>query len=135
MIHTFHTYENPSRSQRDERERIQIQKTSDTLEDLESRLEGWATEIETKVVEASNRATAAAAAAAATVPTAPTEQQPPHPHLLSRLDAGESKIAEKLDKLEASLESRLDDVAETLNGQEAFNSLFSEVCGGRFSCV
>lgn len=42
-------------TQRDERERIQMQKTMDSLEDLESRLEGWFTDIENKVAEINNR--------------------------------------------------------------------------------
>ncbi|XP_015604031.1 uncharacterized protein LOC107271934 [Cephus cinctus] len=42
-------------TQRDERERIQMQKTTDALEDLESRLEGWLTNIENKVAEVNNR--------------------------------------------------------------------------------
>ncbi|XP_066589484.1 putative leucine-rich repeat-containing protein DDB_G0290503 isoform X2 [Prorops nasuta] len=36
-------------AQRDERERIQMQKTVDTLEDLENRLEGWLSDVEIKV--------------------------------------------------------------------------------------
>ncbi|XP_072766357.1 uncharacterized protein [Anoplolepis gracilipes] len=42
-------------AQRDERERIQMQKTMDSLEELESRLEGWLTDIENKVAEIKNR--------------------------------------------------------------------------------
>ncbi|XP_050461293.1 centromere-associated protein E isoform X2 [Cataglyphis hispanica] len=42
-------------TQRDERERIQMQKTMDSLEDLESRLEGWFTDIENKVAEINSR--------------------------------------------------------------------------------
>ncbi|XP_011261945.1 centromere-associated protein E isoform X2 [Camponotus floridanus] len=42
-------------AQRDERERIQMQKTTDSLEDLESRLEGWLTDIENKVAEINSR--------------------------------------------------------------------------------
>ncbi|XP_070158533.1 putative leucine-rich repeat-containing protein DDB_G0290503 isoform X2 [Polyergus mexicanus] len=42
-------------AQRDERERIQMQKTMDSLEDLESRLEGWLTNIENKVAEINSR--------------------------------------------------------------------------------
>ncbi|CAK9823880.1 hypothetical protein ANTRET_LOCUS2134 [Anthophora retusa] len=37
--------------QRDERERIQMQKTVDTLEDLENRLEGWITDIEKSLLK------------------------------------------------------------------------------------
>ncbi|KYN44934.1 hypothetical protein ALC56_00586 [Trachymyrmex septentrionalis] len=43
-------------AQRDERERIQMQKTVDSLEDLENRLEGWLTNIESKVGEINSRA-------------------------------------------------------------------------------
>ncbi|KAL6424935.1 hypothetical protein ACFW04_010068 [Cataglyphis niger] len=42
-------------TQRDERERIQMQKTMDSLEDLENRLEGWFTDIENKVAEINSR--------------------------------------------------------------------------------
>ncbi|RLU20715.1 hypothetical protein DMN91_007328 [Ooceraea biroi] len=42
-------------AQRDERERIQMQKTADSLEDLENRLEGWLTDIENKVAEVNSR--------------------------------------------------------------------------------
>lgn len=38
-------------AQKDERERIQMQKTIDSLEDLEGRLENWLTDIENKVAE------------------------------------------------------------------------------------
>ncbi|KAH0950863.1 hypothetical protein HN011_008744 [Eciton burchellii] len=43
-------------AQRDERERIQMQKAADSLEDLENRLEGWLTDIENKVAEVNNHA-------------------------------------------------------------------------------
>ena len=79
--------------QKDERERIQIQKTADTLEDLESRLEGWATEIENKVIEGTNKANAAKVDRA--------------PDILARIDASEAKIAEKLDGLEKGVGSKI----------------------------
>ncbi|XP_014215326.1 uncharacterized protein LOC106644383 [Copidosoma floridanum] len=74
-------------AQRDERERIQIQKMTDTLEDLQSRLEGWATEIESKVVEGTSKA----------LPTIPTPVDP-SPDILARIEASEAKIADKLEK-------------------------------------
>ncbi|XP_036142603.1 centromere-associated protein E [Monomorium pharaonis] len=43
-------------TQKDERERIQMQKTVDNLEDLENHLEGWFTNIENKIAEINNRA-------------------------------------------------------------------------------
>jgi len=43
-------------AQKDERERIQMQKAADSLEDLENRLEGWLTDIENKVAEVNNHA-------------------------------------------------------------------------------
>ena len=45
-------------AQKDERERIQMQKTMDSLEDLESRLESWLTDIENKVAEINSRSEA-----------------------------------------------------------------------------
>lgn len=93
--------------QKDERERIQIQKTADTLEDLESRLEGWATEIEAKVVEGTSRA-------------APPDRSP---DIISRIQASEAKLAERLDKLEQGLEGHFAEGSR----QETVHGLLSEV--------
>ncbi|XP_058805156.1 kinesin-like protein K39 [Phymastichus coffea] len=55
-------------AQRDERERAQLQKTADGLEELQSRLEGWATEVQAKVAEAAGRDEARLEALAARLP-------------------------------------------------------------------
>ena len=65
--------------QRGQREREQMQKTTDALEDLESRLEGWATVIEAKVM--------LAASADRT------------PEVIAKLNETESMLGSRLDKL------------------------------------
>ncbi|XP_050594423.1 centromere-associated protein E isoform X1 [Bombus affinis] len=80
-------------SQRDERERIQMQKTVDSLEDLESRLEGWLTDIENKVSEVNNR---------------PDTTLPPldnHAHIISKLNNTELLLMERISKTELLLKS------------------------------
>uniref|UniRef100_A0ABD2XGL1 Paramyosin n=1 Tax=Trichogramma kaykai TaxID=54128 RepID=A0ABD2XGL1_9HYME len=72
--------------QKDERERIQLQKTADTVEDLENRLEGWATEIETKVIEGTNKANAAIVDRS--------------PDILARIEASETKLNDRVQRLE-----------------------------------
>ncbi|XP_060819929.1 centromere-associated protein E isoform X2 [Bombus pascuorum] len=88
-------------SQRDERERIQMQKTVDSLEDLESRLEGWLTDIENKVSEVNNR---------------PDTTLPPldnHTHIISKLNNTELLLMERISKTESLLKS------ETIKLKEA----------------
>ncbi|XP_076661505.1 uncharacterized protein LOC143365317 isoform X2 [Halictus rubicundus] len=94
-------------SQRDERERIQMQKTVDTLEDLESRLEGWLTDIETKVSEVNAR---------------PVATPPPVDNVslvFSKLNNTESVLMERISKAELILKSeamKLKDISNVQTG-------------------
>ncbi|XP_015431380.1 PREDICTED: centromere-associated protein E [Dufourea novaeangliae] len=94
-------------SQRDERERIQMQKTVDTLEDLESRLEGWLTHIEIKVSEVNAR---------------PDVTPPPVDNVslvFSKLNNTESLLMERISKAESILKSeatKLKDISNVQTG-------------------
>ncbi|XP_076281913.1 uncharacterized protein LOC143209730 [Lasioglossum baleicum] len=94
-------------SQRDERERIQMQKTVDTLEDLESRLEGWLTDIETKVSKVNAR---------------PVVTPPPVDNVslvISKLNNTESVLMERISKAESILQSeamKLKDIPNVQTG-------------------
>lgn len=92
-------------SQRDERERIQMQKTVDTLEDLESRLEGWLTDIENKVSEVNTRSDIAI---------------PPVDNIslvFSKLNDTESLLMERISKAESVLKSETVELKETTSVQ------------------
>ncbi|CAL7943649.1 unnamed protein product [Xylocopa violacea] len=92
-------------SQRDERERIQMQKTADSLEDLESRLEGWLTDIENKLSATSSRA---------------DTTLPKFDHLariISKLNDTESMLMEKISKTESLLKSETSKLKEVTNDQ------------------
>ncbi|OXU21163.1 hypothetical protein TSAR_005394 [Trichomalopsis sarcophagae] len=98
-------------SQKDERERIQIQKTADSLQDLESRLEGWATEIESKVVEGIRQAVA----------MTPTVAKPDRTaELLAIIEASEAK-------LETKLETKLSELITITDTRQLTDKMFSEV--------
>ncbi|XP_033340577.1 uncharacterized protein LOC117228729 isoform X1 [Megalopta genalis] len=94
-------------SQRDERERIQMQKTVDTLEDLESRLEGWLTDIENKVSEVNTRP----------VITPPSIDNVSL--VFSKLNNTESLLMERISKAESILKSeamKLKDISNVQTG-------------------
>ncbi|XP_023288663.1 centromere-associated protein E [Orussus abietinus] len=100
-------------SQRDERERIQMQKTADALEDLEGRLEGWFTDIENKVSEVNTRSP--------TTPSPePTSESPPD--LVAKLNDTEARIGEHIARLESGLHvvsDRLKDAADVQDSKFA----------------
>ncbi|XP_078039836.1 uncharacterized protein LOC144471556 [Augochlora pura] len=94
-------------SQRDERERIQMQKTVDTLEDLESRLEGWLTDIENKVSEVNTRP----------IVTPPSIDNVSL--VVSKLNNTESLLMERISKAESILKSeamKLKDISDVQTG-------------------
>ncbi|XP_043513208.1 paramyosin isoform X4 [Frieseomelitta varia] len=103
-------------SQRDERERIQMQKTLDSLEDLESRLEGWLTDIENKVSEVNNR---------------PDTTLPPlnnHGHIISKLNDTELVLMERISKTESFLKSEAIKLKEVTNVQSGtIQALLTEI--------
>ncbi|XP_017882230.1 paramyosin isoform X2 [Ceratina calcarata] len=92
-------------SQRDERERIQMQKTADSLEDLGNRLEGWLTDIENKVSGGNGR---------------PDTMLPPFDNfnrIASRLNDTELKLMEKMSRTESLVKSEASDLKEVTNAQ------------------
>jgi cell division septum initiation protein DivIVA len=93
---------------------MQIQKIADTLEDLESRLEGWATEIEAKVMEGTSRMSSAAA-------------EDKSPETLSRIEAAATGLAERIEKLDGGLDARLNLAAEKASGQDDIGFVLDEV--------
>ncbi|CAK9801492.1 hypothetical protein ANTQUA_LOCUS2860 [Anthophora quadrimaculata] len=110
--------------QRDERERIQMQKTVDTLEDLENRLEGWITDIETKVSEINTRADV-------TLP--PVDNISP---VVSKLSDTESALIERISKTESLLKSEAIKLKEATNVQSGTTqALLTEIqdIGSRLS--
>lgn len=92
-------------SQRDERERIQMQKTVDSLEDLENRLEGWLTDIENKVSEINSRSDT----------TLPSFDIPSH--IISKLNDTELILIDRISKTESLLKSEAIKLKETTNVQ------------------
>ncbi|CAK9811078.1 hypothetical protein ANTPLA_LOCUS6830 [Anthophora plagiata] len=110
--------------QRDERERIQMQKTVDTLEDLENRLEGWITDIESKVSEINTRADV-------TLP--PVDSISP---VVSKLSDTESALIERIAKTESLLKSEAIKLKEATNVQSGTTqALLTEIqdIGSRLS--
>ncbi|XP_076247524.1 uncharacterized protein LOC143187298 [Calliopsis andreniformis] len=88
-------------SQRDERERIQIQKTADSLEDLENRLEGWLTDIEGKISEGSARSDTR-------LPAIENISA-----ILSKLNSTESLLTDRISKVESALTSETTKLKES----------------------
>lgn len=92
-----------------------MQKTVDSLEDLESRLEGWLTNIESKVSDISNRAE---------VTSAPDS----NPDVLNKLSSIESNLMEEVAKFKDGLHNnvaKMDRESATL--MEKMHTVFSEV--------
>lgn len=82
-----------------------MQKTVDTLEDLESRLEGWLTDIENKVSEVNTRSDIAI---------------PPVDNIslvFSKLNDTESLLMERISKAESVLKSETVELKETTSVQ------------------
>ncbi|XP_076228588.1 uncharacterized protein LOC116426366 isoform X1 [Nomia melanderi] len=103
-------------SQRDERERIQMQKTVDTLEDLESRLEGWLTDIENKVSEVNARPD---------VTPSPIDNVSV---IVSKLNNTESLLMEGISKTESMLKSETMKLKEISNDQTGtIQALLTEI--------
>lgn len=98
-------------TQKDERERIQMQKTADTLEDLESRLEGWFADIDNKI---NNR----------------QENAPGlnNNDILDKLNNTESNLIDEITRLKTHLHSntaKMDKESSAL--MEKAHTIFSEV--------
>ncbi|XP_029052429.1 centromere-associated protein E isoform X2 [Osmia bicornis bicornis] len=103
-------------SQRDERERIQMQKTVDTLEDLENRLEGWFTDIENKINGANSPAD--------TVLLPPENMS----QIVSKLNDTEALLMEKMSKTESLLKSEGIKLKEVTNIQTGtIKALLTEI--------
>ncbi|XP_034183451.1 uncharacterized protein LOC117605823 isoform X2 [Osmia lignaria lignaria] len=103
-------------SQRDERERIQMQKTVDTLEDLENRLEGWFTDIENKINGANSPAD--------TVLLPPENMS----QIVSKLNDTEALLMEKMSKTESLLKSEGIKLKEVTNIQSGtIKALLTEI--------
>ncbi|KAL0109243.1 hypothetical protein PUN28_014375 [Cardiocondyla obscurior] len=102
-------------TQKDERERIQMQKTVDNLESLENRLEGWLTNIENKVTDINNRAE-----------VAPTVDN--LPNILNKLNSVESNLMEEVAKFKENLHSNVGKMnRESSTLMEKTHTIFSEV--------
>lgn len=93
-----------------------MQKTVDSLEDLESRLEGWLTDIENKVSEVNNR---------------PDTTLPPldnHAHIISKLNNTELLLMERISKTESLLKSEAIKLKEATDVQSGTTqALLTEV--------
>lgn len=100
-----------------------MQKTLDSLEDLESRLEGWLTDIENKVSEVNNR---------------PDTTLPPlnnHGHIISKLNDTELVLMERISKTESFLKSEAIKLKEVTNVQSGtIQALLTEV-SNMFECL
>ncbi|XP_012062349.1 PREDICTED: spindle pole body component 110 [Atta cephalotes] len=102
-------------AQRDERERIQMQKTVDSLEDLENRLEGWLTNIESKIGEINNRAE---------VTSAPDSLS----DVLNKLSGIESNLMGEVARFKEGLHNNIAKMnRESVTLMEKTHTIFSEV--------
>ncbi|XP_011055420.1 PREDICTED: spindle pole body component 110 isoform X1 [Acromyrmex echinatior] len=102
-------------AQRDERERIQMQKTVDSLEDLENRLEGWLTNIENKVGEINSRAE---------VTSAPDSLS----DVLNKLSGIESNLMGEVARFKEGLHNNIAKMnRESVTLMEKTHTIFSEV--------
>ncbi|XP_043504967.1 centromere-associated protein E [Polistes fuscatus] len=92
-------------AQRDERERIQMQKTADALEDLEVRLEGWLTDLETKITKAQEDSNPS------------LNNKEINPEILSKLNNTESLIMGHITDLEYTIKSTSLELQDTMTNQ------------------
>lgn len=93
-----------------------MQKTVDSLEDLEGRLEGWFTNIEKKVVEISNRAEATSAPDGSL------------PDVLNKLSGMESNLMEEVARFKEGLHNNVAKInRESAMLAEKTHTIFSEV--------
>ncbi|KAI4501614.1 hypothetical protein M0802_003491 [Mischocyttarus mexicanus] len=92
-------------AQRDERERIQMQKTADALEDLEVRLEGWLTDLETKMTKTLEDSNAS------------LNNNKINPEILSKLNNTESLIMGHITNLEYTIKSTSMELHDTMANQ------------------
>lgn len=93
-----------------------MQKTVDSLEDLESRLEGWLTNIESKVTEISSRAEAT---------SAPDSNLP---DVLNKLSGIESNLMDEVARFKESLHNNVAKMnKESATLLEKTHTIFSEV--------
>ncbi|OAD57557.1 hypothetical protein WN48_01735 [Eufriesea mexicana] len=109
---------------RDERERIQMQKTVDSLENLENRLVGWLTDIENKVSEVNSRSDT-------TLPSFDNSF-----HIISKLNDSELMLMERISKTESLLKSEAIELKKATNFQSGtIQALLTEIqdIGSRLS--
>lgn len=93
-----------------------MQKTVDTLEDLESRLEGWLTDIENKVSEVNNR------------PDVPSPHAENVSLIFSKLNDTELLLMDKISKAESALKTEAIKLKETATVQSGtIQALLAEV--------
>lgn len=92
-----------------------MQKTVDSLEDLENRLEGWLTNIETKVAEINDRAEA-------------TSANGTLPDVLNKLSGMEGNLMEEVARFKEGLHNNVAKMnRESAMLVEKTHSIFSEV--------
>ncbi|KAK2579555.1 hypothetical protein KPH14_010854 [Odynerus spinipes] len=89
--------------QKDERERIQMQKTADALEDLEGRLEGWLVDIQDKITKAQDDRSVA--------------HRETDSVILSKLNNTESLLIGHISDLEFTFKSEAMELKETVTDQ------------------
>lgn len=103
-------------TQKDERERIQMQKTVDSLEDLENRLETWLTNIENKIGEINNRTEATS------VPDSSL------PDILNKLSGIENNLMGEVTRYKEGLHNNVAKLnRESVMLTEKTHTIFSEV--------
>jgi len=97
--------------QKDERERIQMQKTTDILEDLESRLESWLADIDSKINSRQENA-----------------PESNNNDVIDKLNSTESNLIDEIARLKTHLHSntaKMDKESSALTGKA--HAIFSEV--------
>lgn len=93
-----------------------MQKTVDSLEDLENRLEGWLTNIESKIEEINNRAEAT---------SAPDSNLP---DVLNKLNGIESNLMGEVARFKEGLHNNVEKMnRESVTLMEKTHTIFSEV--------
>lgn len=101
-------------AQRDERERIQMQKTADTLEDLERRLNNWMSLIESKISQVNNDSSESGSDR--------------NSQILSKLDESQTTMAKHFDKLETNMKDMNHKIKNEANQlKEKIQTVASEV--------
>lgn len=107
--------------QKDERERIQIQKTSNTVDLLSSRLEGWFNDMDRKLNEIKTKEPAFTTTVAPPVVDYSSD-------IISKLNKTESSLGSQISRLETGLDVVTKKLKESNNNEtEKINLVSSEV--------